>query len=68
MHLGIFPARLDITGKVVKKSTYPVAGGSYADVFQGEHKGALVAIKSPRIVNITSEKLTKVSTHLFSDF
>ena len=60
MHPGIFPARLDITGEVIKKSAYPVAGGSYADVFQGEHKGTLVAIKSPRMVNTTSEKLTKV--------
>lgn len=68
MHLGSFPVRLDITGKVVKKSAYPVAGGSYADVFQGEYQGALVAIKSPRIVNTTSEKLTKVRIAFWAVF
>lgn len=51
----------DLTGKVVKTSAYPVAGGSYSDVSKGKFNGKLVAIKAPRIVNVPAPKLAQVS-------
>jgi hypothetical protein len=51
----------DLTGKVLKTSAFPVAGGAYSDVSQGEFNGRMVAIKAPRIVNVPALKLAQVS-------
>jgi hypothetical protein len=55
------PSSIDLTGKVHKTSPFPVAGGAFSDVWQGIYNGTTVAIKVPRIVVVTPEKLRKVS-------
>jgi hypothetical protein len=57
------PPAANLTGKVVKKSEYAVAGGAFSDVWMGEYEGRVVAIKCPRLVNVTVDKLNQVSPH-----
>jgi hypothetical protein len=52
----------NLTGKVFKLSSHPVAGGAYSDVWLGEFSGIIVAIKVPRTVNVAAEKLAQVSS------
>jgi hypothetical protein len=51
----------DLTGRVIKTSPHAVECGGFADVYQGLYEGQLVAIKAPRLVNVTVRKLAKVS-------
>jgi len=57
------PPAANLTGKVIKKSEYAVAGGAFSDVWMGEYEGRVVAIKCPRLVNVTVDKLNQVSPH-----
>jgi hypothetical protein len=51
----------NLTGSVFKISTCSVAGGAYSDVWRGLFGDKAVAIKVPRIVNVSPEKLSQVS-------
>jgi hypothetical protein len=51
----------DLTGMVIKTSPHAVECDGFADVYQGLYEGQLVAIKAPRLVNVTVRKLAKVS-------
>jgi hypothetical protein len=51
----------DLTGQVNKTSPFASAGGSYADIWQGKFEDNAVAIKIPRIVNVSAKKLSQVS-------
>ncbi|TDL17289.1 kinase-like protein [Rickenella mellea] len=53
------PDAVNLTGRVVKKSEHPKFAGGYADVWEGDFEGKAVAIKAPRIVDVTPAKLGK---------
>ena len=51
----------DLAGKVVRIGDHAVTGGFFADVWQGQYQGTLVAIKVICITFVNADKLTKVS-------
>jgi hypothetical protein len=59
-HLLLTVSR-NLTGQVFKTSIHAVAGGGYSDVWHGDLNGRPVAIKAPRIVNVSVTKLAQVS-------
>jgi hypothetical protein len=55
----------NLTGRVRKTSKDPTFGGGFADVWEGDFEGRLVAIKVPRFMEMVApEKLLKVCTYV----